>query len=173
MKILRILWGALFASTFVYLIVLFVVPPQASEPPELSLVIGMAVAAVGTAVTSLVVPRVAHAQALARHRLEVIERADTGASDILPYRDAPKRRVFADPKAAESLAFATFNAPFLLSLAMAEATALVGFVLAFLGLPLPRALPFFGVAWVLMAVRFPTLRQVIGPVERFYGASSS
>jgi hypothetical protein len=62
-----------------------------------------------------------------------------------------------------------YQTTFILKMAMAEAVALFGFVLHFVGFPLAYALPFFVVCWALMIARFPTLEKAIAPLEQATG----
>ena len=165
-----ILWFALFGATFMYLAIPALMPLEDREPLELGMIVALSAAAVGTAVASRVIPSIQHRQGLVARNLKVTEQVVRDASDVLPYRDAPKQRVFADPKAAETAAIVAFMTPFILGMALAEATALFGFILMFLGLPMLQALPFFALAWILMLLRFPTPRAVVTPLEKAYDA---
>lgn len=161
----RILWGALLASTVMFLVVLLFVPNEHPNPmPILPPAFG--VMALGMAVLSFALPSQQQKSALTRASVAVTEEADPNASGIIPYRDAPKRRVFADPKAAETTAFVAYQTPFILGCALSESIALFGFVIGFLGHPAPFFMPFFALSWLLLAVRFPTLARVRAPLER-------
>lgn len=166
----RILWGALLFSTVLYLVVLFMVHPPHQElqplyPPLFGLL------SLGIAVVSFVLPAQGYKQTVLRQKPEIAEEADQQGSDIIPYRDAPKRRVFASPTDARRMARIAYQTPFILGMALSEAIALFGFVLGFLGHPLPYFIPFFVFAWVLMLVRFPTEKAVYGRYEQAMGAS--
>lgn len=165
----RILWGALLASTVLFLVVLLLQPHAPSQPmPILPPALG--VMALGLAVFSFVLPMQQQRATLQRAKVEVTDAPDPNASGIIPYRDAPKRRVFADPAAAETAAFVAYQTPLILGCALSEAIATFGFVLGFLGHPPAVFLPFFVLSWILIAVRFPTLARVRGPLERAKGA---
>ena len=166
----RILWFALFGSTLIFLAIPAFLDIEDREPLELGTIVALALAGVGTAVASRVVPSINHRQSLKAKNLQVTDQVVRDASDVLPYRDAPRQRVFADPKAAENAAIIAHMTPFILGMALAEATAQFGFVLMFLGLPMVQALPFFVVAWILMLLRFPTPRAVVAPLEKTYDA---
>ncbi|MCA9595508.1 MAG: hypothetical protein KC776_19470 [Myxococcales bacterium] len=166
----RILWGAIFGSTFVFVFMMLVVHPENPGPPPPMLPPMFALVALTTAVMSFVVPRVQYRQAVARVKLDTIEEMADAGSDVLPYRSGPKRRVFAKPDEARRKAFLLFQTPFILSLALSESIALFGFVLGFMGFASWIAYPFFGVSWVLFALRFPTEDKVLRPFEAGTGA---
>ena len=64
-----------------------------------------------------------------------------------------------------------YQTPFILSLALTEAIAIFGLVIAQGRLaPSALALPFFAVAWALFGLRFPRVASVVQPAERLYGA---
>jgi hypothetical protein len=55
-------------------------------------------------------------------------------------------------------------------MALAEAVALNGFVLWFLGFPLTQAIGFFIVCWVLMIAHFPNPARYVQVLEKLYDA---
>jgi hypothetical protein len=168
----RILWGALSFSTVLFLVVLYQTRGHAVhelEPmfPPLFALIGL-----GTAVASFVVPNMQYRQFVSRKKLMLTDEPDPGASsDVIPYRNAPTRKVFANPAEARRVALIVFQTTFILGMALSEAVALYGFSLAFLGHPIQFWLPFFLVAWVLFALRFPTEKSVFGRFASAYGAA--
>jgi hypothetical protein len=172
---MRIIWAALFASTFMYLgVILFVVQPPES-PPDPVMLPALALVAMAVSVASFVVPAAGYRQAVAASKIEVTEETvpdpSRPESDVLPYREAPTitRKVAKKPKAALERAFMLYQTPFILSVALAEAVCLFGFMLGFLGVGLPFILPFWAMTWVLFSLRFPTLERVLGPLERAKG----
>ena len=171
MMVPRILWGALFVTTVIYLGVLqfmarFGEIPAAPVEPLMPLafgVVGLVVAAV-----SVLLPRHMYRQALQELQLEVVTQVDERGGAVL-FRDAaPTIRVFKDPAAVVRSVMPRFFTPFILGMALAEAVALFGFTLAMMGLPLLHALPFWAVAWALMIVHFPAVRRILGPLESLY-----
>lgn len=166
----RILFGAMFGATVMFLVVLFVVERPESRPLDPMFPPMFAVVALAVLATSFILPAKQLAVAFKSRDLPVAEEADPEASDVIPYRDAPKRRVFANPKQAAARAFALYNTRFILEMALSESVALFGFVLGFLGHPLVVFLPFFVVSWVAMALRFPTPKKIFGPLERAFDA---
>jgi hypothetical protein len=166
----RILWGALFASTVIFFVIMLVVHPETSGPPEPIMAPALGFVALTTAVMSFIIPRMNYRQATANVKLDTVEESVDTGSDVLPYRGGAKRRVFTDAKAARKKALMIFQTPFILSLALSESIALYGFVLGFLGFHFLIALPFFIVSWVLIALRFPTEQKVFGQFETGTGA---
>lgn len=165
---LRILWGAIFAATLLFLGVgLFSAQPSETYPATLGIV--LAVAAMASAGASLLLPPFLLRQALGRAEVEVVEEPDPDADSL--YRDqVSTRRVFADPDAARSRAMQLFYTPFILGCALAESVAIYGLVLLFLGAPRAQALPFFVISWVLLLTRVPTEAKATAPLEAALGA---
>lgn len=164
----RILWAALFVSTWLYVVVLFVLaPPMTEQDPTFALVLGMA--ALSTASLSILLPPRIRRAALTRVELPIIERPD--AQGVHLFRDSPAMvTVFADTQRALARATETYFTAFILGMALSEAVSLFGFMLRFLGYGWPYALPFFLLCWALMLSRFPTRAALVGPVEQHFGA---
>lgn len=161
----RILWGALLASTVMFLVVLqFAKNPDPELIPLMPPLLGLV--ALGVAVVSVALPSYQVKTVLGKSDVAVTEEADPNASGIIPYRDAPKRRVFARPEQAEITAFMAYQPALILGCALSESVALFGFVLGFLGHSPAIYLPFFAVAWGLFAIRFPTRARVRAPLEK-------
>jgi len=164
LKTVRTLWFGLVASVCMFVVALaFEKKPLHAEPfmaPVLALL------ALGVAVASFVIPANMRKTAYAKVDLPVEEVPDTSTSDVIPDRDAPKRRVFAKPDEALEKAFARYQTPFILSMALSEAVGLFGFMLGRFGFsPLVYG-PFFVVSVALMVLRFPTLPKILEPFER-------
>lgn len=157
-------------STIVLVVIRFVVPMEpAKAEPILLPVLG----AVGlfSLVLSFVFPKKMGDAARRAQKLEIVEAADASSgSDVIPTGAGPKRRVFADPKAATGAAFMTYQTPFIMGMALSESVALSGFMLWQLGFGLAEGMPFFVLAWISMALRFPTLDKVLVPFERAHDA---
>jgi hypothetical protein len=168
MRVVRILWAALFASTATFIVVLFLVPVADEPAPPILLPI-FAALAISLAVISVLFPRYAHRLALLRGEFPVEEVDDPDAIGMFR-ASAPKKRIFAEPERTRERAFFCYQTPFILGMALSEAIAMFGFVLGFLGFPLPHVLPFWAVAWILFAWRFPTERKVFEPLETSYKA---
>ena len=161
-----ILYGAMWVTTFIYLFILAMQQPQLAElpGPDLGMVIGLALAGVGSAVASLFFPPFMHRKGLSRVELEIEEVPDPNASVM--FRDqTPTIRVFADPEAARGKARALFFTPFILRHALAESVAIYGVVLGFLGAGWETILPFFCVCWAIFAISAPLDARIHGPLE--------
>lgn len=173
LRVARILWGALFASTCVFLGVLLFVRQSGTipaEPAEPFMLIAFGVVALGVAAASIVVPRTTHRTSLGNAKLEVVTEVDERDGAAL-FRDAaPTIRVFANPDEARRVAHIRYHTPFILGMALSESIALFGFSLAMLGFPVLQVLPFWIVSWVLMIVRFPTPRRVFAALEEIHDA---
>jgi hypothetical protein len=85
-------------------------------------------------------------------------------------RPAETERVFDDPGAAAEAAVATYRAPFILGMSLAESVSLCGFVLGYLGAGAGVFLPFFALGAGLQASRFPTMSAIVGAFEAARGA---
>jgi len=173
LRVPRILWGAMFASTCVFIVVLYfqqrtgALPTEPTEPIMLP---AFAAVALGIAIVSVLYPRHLHRTSLELGKLEVVTEVDERGGAAL-FRDAaPTIRVFANPDEARRSAFVKYNTPFILGMAQSESIALFGFALGMLGFPLLHVLPFWLVCWVLMIIRFPTLERILGPLEKAHDA---
>ncbi len=166
---LRILWFALFASTLTFLVVMFVATPQRSEPPPMTLALPLSLVGVMVAATSAVFPAAQYRTMLRSKQFEMSP--DMTGDDPGSYRQAaPFRNVFSNPDMVLRGVLPAFQTTTILGMALAEAVALLGFVLGFLGLPKAIAIPFFCVCWVLQLTKFPTLQKIVGPVEKLHNA---
>lgn len=165
----RVLWAALYASTFIYVFLYFTVAPDQPQQPIGTMRIALAVTALMVAVVSFVLPASLHRKGAAMAKLDVKDVPDPDGSVML--RDeAPTIRVFADPAKARKKAMALYFTPLILSLALTEAIAIFGFVLGFLGAELPTVLPFFVAAWILFIPRFPRWKAAVEPLEQAHDA---
>lgn len=127
----RILWAALFISTLLYLAVIELTTVE-GEPNWQGLLLPLAVAAAMTAGASLVAPRI-----------------------LLRQRSSKST----DESSSTRAAGAYLNS-LILSMALAEAVAILGFVLGLRGAPVTVVMPFFVVTWILMLLRFPTQEEL-------------
>ncbi|MCC6217141.1 MAG: hypothetical protein IT376_19940 [Polyangiaceae bacterium] len=166
---LRILWAAMFASTLFYPAVPFLIE-RGEPPPDAVLLIGLAGAAVASAMASVVVPGILRASALARADLATREAPGQVAGAGNPFLGEAPRRAFVDPRAAMTAAFTSYQVAFLVGCALSETPALIGIVVASLGYSPLLAIPFCVASAALIAVRFPTLERVLAHVERRTGA---
>lgn len=166
LKTPRILWEAIALSSVALLVLLNVKRPTPNAPLEPIMVVGIAAVALIDAISSFVVPAILFKKAVATVEVDVVREAASDPSAVSSYRNAPTRRVFADAKGAMRIALLTFQRPFILSLALTESIAMLGFILGFLGHPRPTYLPFFVVSWLLFLPRFPTRAAVLGRFER-------
>lgn len=172
LKTIRILWFALLLATFLYMGVAYgVLPKNTAAPPQPFMPYVLGGLSLTIAVISFLLPRMTYKQAANNADVKISEEV---VSSAFPnrYREAtPKRVVFADPKDAAHKAFVCFQAPFILSLALSEAIALFGLVLAQLGFEKMISVPFFLAGAVLIAVRFPQQATVLAMFEQARGAT--
>lgn len=169
---MRILWFALLAAAFIYMGVAYgVLPKQTGAPQQPIMLPVFGVISLVMAVMSFLLPRTQYKQMAKATKVKIEEEVAPSAFPSR-YRDTlPKRAVFADPKAAMSRAFAVFQQPFILSLALSEAIGLFGLVLSQLGFGITMSLPFFLVGAVLVAIRFPQQSKILAMFEEARGAS--
>jgi len=168
----RILWFALLLSVFLYAGLPFTgLLPPAKGPPLPIMSYALAAMSLALAVTSFLLPKTIYSGALRATQVETTEEVAPSAFSEQYRAATPKARVFVDPNAAKSKAYAVFFTPFILSLALSEAIALFGLVLASLGFDKVVYLPFFGVGAVLIALRFPNEASILAAFERAHGAS--
>ncbi|MDH3200469.1 MAG: hypothetical protein OEM15_06215 [Myxococcales bacterium] len=127
----RILWVALFFSTLLYLAVIELTTLE-GEPSWQGLLLPLAVAAVMMAGASLVAPRL-----------------------LLRQRSSKSTEESSSTQAAGAYLVAL-----ILAMALAEAVAILGFILGIRGAPVTVVMPFFVVTWILMLLRFPTQEKL-------------
>lgn len=149
----RVIWAALLASQGIYAFIMFghflEVP---SEPPDPIMLPVLGGVAAMVAVMSFVLPRVLGRPAVAAAVADIRHRE-------LQLPEIRKR------------AFMMGFTPFILSIALSEAVGIFGLVLFAVGYPLTTALVFTAASVVLIAVRFPTERAFLGPLEEALGRS--
>ncbi|MDC3952395.1 hypothetical protein [Polyangium jinanense] len=172
LSVLRILWFAMLLATMLYAGIAFsgiFKPKGAPLDPMMPLVFGLL--SIVLTIVSFALPRTIYTSAARNVEVETREEALPDAFSAR-YREAiGKRTVFADPQAATAKAYSVFMTPFILSLALSEAIALFGMVLAALGFEKMVAAPFFAAGAVLIAVRFPSERKILGAFVAARGVS--
>jgi hypothetical protein len=170
LQTMRIIWGALLMSTFMYLVVVFVVQQNGTRPTEeISplLAPAFALAAVGLAVASVVLPRAMLKTALLAKRWRI---GELPAEQRLFSDRQGRSRYFSDPQSVRGEAFPAQQTSFMVGMALAEAVALFGFMLLYLGFGWAWGTPFFVVCWGLMLTRFPSSKRLDQQIEQAYDA---
>ena len=161
----RTLWGALLASTFMYLTVLVVLQqngtPPAGEVPWLMAPV-FATLAIGLAVASVVAPRAMLRAALLAKRWELVELSPE--QRMFSERQG-RVRYFSDPEGVRGDAFPHQQVTFIIGMALAEAVAILGFLLLYLGFGWAWGGPFFAVCWGLMLARYPSRQRLDRQIE--------
>lgn len=167
LMVMRVIWGALLSGTVMFLAVGFLVVTQRAQtsPPTFILLPVLAASAFGLAVSSLALPPFLLRQALLGLKLPTTEVPSPGPSNT---RRRGKR--FADAADVRSRLVTVAQPSFIIGMALAEAVALHGFVLLFLGFDLALVVPFFVVCWGLMSAKFPRLHNFAQAAENAYDA---
>lgn len=158
-----ILWAALLFSTFIYLgVALTAAPPPSGPLSPMTPVVFVAVA-VATAAISIFLPTKFEKEGLLRLKL---------ATEAAPsFGDYPGGTLlFSDSTAARRASGSVVMAPFIIRLALREAVATYGLVLAFMGYPLMWYIGFFVATWALMVVAVPRANADDALLEAAYGA---
>jgi hypothetical protein len=149
-RVLTILWAALLASVGLYLGLAYVVTggmDSATDEPAV-LVIAMSIAAVTTAIASLILPRKLLSDDMLRQHLRSANPASSKAeSSGREHRSARARGLY--------------MVPWLFGVMLAEAVALFGFVLAFMTGEPALMIPFAIVAAALIAYERPDVPAFI------------
>jgi NAD-dependent dihydropyrimidine dehydrogenase PreA subunit len=163
----RILWGALVASTLIYLVIGTV---AASAVPFVPMLLPVfAVVAVPLALASLLLPARLLRSALRRLELPVEAVLDPTAERS--YREAaPSRRRFTDAPSARRRAVPALHTSMVIGLASAEVVSILGLVLRLQGASWPQVAGFFVVCWALMIAHFPSPARLNRALERTYRA---
>ncbi|MGF1469104.1 MAG: hypothetical protein ACFCGT_23510 [Sandaracinaceae bacterium] len=164
----RIIYLALLWATLLYAVLPFFLDVSAGSPGPV-LVLAFAVAALGAAGVSVVLPTLMARRSLLAANLPVHEVPDPNSS--VSFREhTPTIRVFTRPEQALEKALGLQQVRLLVELSMAEAVAIFGFLVALLGAPWLYALPFFLLSWALFLPRFPTLTRPARMLEATYEA---
>ncbi len=165
---LRIIWGGIFSSTVLFLVVLSIVerPGELAEPMMLPV---MGLVAASTAVVAVVLPELLFRQGLNAQKPNI-------AIQEQPDPEAPEgfgRTVLlpSDPAAARRSLLAAYSTKTILGCALSEAVCIFGFVLGFLGVAIPLVVPFFLVGWLLLGYHFPRDAGMLGPAKKILGIS--
>jgi F0F1-type ATP synthase membrane subunit c/vacuolar-type H+-ATPase subunit K len=169
LMMMRIIWAALLFSTITFLVAGYVSISSRSEPlmPDPIMLPALALVSVGIAAASVQLPRHLLIQSFQAAKYEV---NDLPKEERMFQEARGRARRFANPDAVRSSLGPKVQTPFILSMALAEAVALNGFVLWFLGFPLTQAIGFFIVCWVLMIAHFPNPARYVQVLEKLYDA---
>lgn len=163
MPIRLILWAAIFASTFIYLLVLQLAARPPESPPDALVAIALAFTSVVVAVVSYLLPA-----SILRRSLLAIE---LPTDEAKMFSDQPAgTRVFRDPAEARRRALPALQTAMILKLALRESIAIFGLVVGFLGFPMKMYAGFFVVAWMLLLEAFPRSTADDAALEAAYDA---
>lgn len=139
---------------------------DAQMPPHLPEMLGAL--AVGIAIISIVLPARTFDAAL--RAMDVTFENEVG-EPIGSFREsAPTVKLIAKPHDTVIAAFARFQQPLLIGLALAESINLFGFMLGFMGAHPYAYAPFFALGLGLMMSKFPRLATITSALERVKGA---
>jgi hypothetical protein len=166
LQTVRILWAALFGSSLLFLMMVtsHIVHDEEGHgvPPHLPELLGAL--AVGIAIVSIVLPA-KNFDAMLR-TLDVKFENEVG-EPIGSFREsAPTTRLIAEPHKTVLAAFARYQTPFIIGMALSESICLFGFMLGFMGAPPYAYAPFFALGLGLMVWRFPRLVTITSALER-------
>lgn len=165
----RVLWGAIFASTILFLGIAIVLGSQGvvQVRPEAALLPAVVLVAIITAVGSVVLPpRIARA---GLKRLALPVREIPSQERILRERGR-RNRVFENPNDAVARSLPVLQTAMIIGVALCESVALLGFVLLLLGFQLAQAIGLFVLSWVLLATKYPTDQGFSRQLETAYDA---
>ena len=164
----RILWAALVFTSLLLGVLPYIatIEPQTPNPIMLPALGGVALAQV---VFGLVFPETVLKKALATQLAKQIVERPNPAAEVTFREAAPPIKAFDDPTATWTKAFAIWQTPFILKMALAESIACVGIMLPFTGFARETALPFIAVASILQVARFPTAGKIQAAVKKATG----
>ena len=166
LQTVRILWTGLVVSCLIFLMMVtsHIVHEEEGHgvPPHLPELLGAL--AVGIAIVSIVLPAKGFDAAL---RAMDVQLENEVGEPVGSFREsAPTKRLIAEPHKTVLAAFARYQTPFIIGMALAESICLFGFMLGFLGAPPYAYAPFFALGLGLMAWRFPRLVTITSALER-------
>jgi hypothetical protein len=165
----RQVWISLVVSVLLFLLwqILTQGPPRPAF--HVTMAIGLAPVALAVAVLSVLLPARVLRLALREQSIPVTDQR--GESIGTFQESAPMLHVIADPEGAVLGAWPRYQSALIIGMALAEAVALFGLLLAYLGAPLAVWTPFFVVCFALMATKFPRLETLTRAIERATGAT--
>lgn len=169
---MRVLWFALLTAQGVFAGVSLLRPTNLQAPAP-AVFLSLAAVAMVSGALSFVIPRRAYRTAALGAK--VVVRDGPSAVQQLALEAgfrtaAPVLKVFDDTTAARRAAYRSAMSSFILSLALSESVGIHGLAAAWMGVPLIQTAPFYAVAVVLVAMRFPTEAKVIADFEAARGA---
>lgn len=160
-------WAAITCSTVMFLVVGRMIGRAPEQPPDTILLIAFAVVSFVLVVASQLIPKQMLVAALKAQQFEVVELSATERM----FNDSPRRgRRFSAPDQVRRKLIQCAQTPFILSLALSEATAIMGLVSMMLGFTFPQVLGFFVVSSVLLLSKFPRLESFERVLEASYDA---
>jgi hypothetical protein len=169
LQTMRILWMGMFFSSlmFLFLISSHVIHDEdARMPPHLPEMLGAI--ALGVAIISIVLPARGFDAAL--RAMDVKFENEVG-EPVGSFREsAPTTKIIAKPHETVIAAFARYQTPFIIGIALAESINLFGFMLGFMGAHPYAYAPFFALGLGLMVWKFPRLVTLTSALERVKGA---
>jgi hypothetical protein len=168
----RTLWLALMLASLLYPVVVVFARANDPEPlaPEIFLLPAFHLAALLTTIAIAIVPRRMRARSFRAFGPRV-ETAGGEAEAWPGYRSKVRgARVLRLGDADRRAVARSYRAAHVAALALAEAIALMGFVLGFLGFPWPFWAPVSAFGTFLIALLYPTERAMLRPLERAHAA---
>ena len=169
LQTIRIVWMAQIVAglMFLFMITSHIARAQGQEmPPHLPEM--LAALALGIAVLSIVLPARIFDQGL--RAMDVKFENEVG-EPIGSFREsAPTTKLVAKPHETVLAAFAPYQRPFMMGMALAQSINLFGFMLGFFGAPPYAYAPFFALGLGLMVWKFPRLTTITSALERVKGA---
>lgn len=177
-RTMQILWAALLSTPFLYvLVVISTGRAAANEPGPPALFYGvfgllsLSLGAMSLALPGYLRGRAARGAVLVSG-LEVDDAQRYAPEHEQGFREAAAAEVerrFRDPQRAAETAARVYMTPFILGMALAEAVANFGLVLAFMGAGARAALPFFAATVALQVMRYPSRARVLAAFEERTG----
>jgi hypothetical protein len=168
LQTVRILWMGLFFSSLLLLFMIssHMIHGEENMPPHMPELLGAL--ALGIAIFSVVFP--ARNFDMALRGMDVKLENEVG-EPIGSFREsAPTVKLIAKPNETVIAAFARYQTPFILGMALAESINLFGFILGFMGAHPYAYAPFFALGLGLMVWKFPRLEHITTALERVKGA---
>lgn len=173
LRVPRILWFALLAASLFYpgLLLFLQSNGHRATTPEFVMVPALYGAALMSTVMSFVMPRIKLA-ATFKPFASRVESGGGGAAPWPGYRGKVEgeRVVRLSGPDLRALVVGGYQTALILGMALSESVAIMGFMLGFLGFPLVMWAPLSAAGTLLIAIRFPTERAVLGPLEKAVGA---
>ncbi|MBI5536168.1 MAG: hypothetical protein HY898_25830 [Deltaproteobacteria bacterium] len=172
LKTPRVLWGAMLTASLLFCgaSCIPLAPYFKSDPVPFIIAPCMCMVALVDAVMSFVFPRMQFAGWCKRNLADKVTSERDPNADVMFRTAAPEIKVLRLDRARIRSVIAVWQTAFVIASALSESVALIGATLSILGFWPAWSAPIGFAGFVLLLLRWPSEKAVLGPIERAVGA---